>query len=282
MHSSRRDLILGSVLASAAAAQAARGAVTRLVRFSRGNSISHGILEGDAIQPVAGNIFGSYKSAGAKVALTDAKLLAPCTPSKILAVGLNYRSHIGSAKPPSNPEIFYKPITCVQNPGGPIVIPPGANNVHYEGELVLVIGKRASQVSAAQAKEVIFGVTCGNDVSERDWQGGPAKDMQWWRAKGADTFGPLGPAIATGLNYGDLLLQTRLNGDVVQKQRTSDLLFTPEAIVSYISRYVTIMPGDVIFTGTPGATRKMKPGDTVEVEIEGIGILKNVVEAPRA
>jgi 2-keto-4-pentenoate hydratase/2-oxohepta-3-ene-1,7-dioic acid hydratase in catechol pathway len=126
---------------------------------------------------------------------------------------------------------------------------------------------------------VIFGVTCGNDVSERDWQGGPQKDLQWWRAKGADTFGPLGPCIVTGLDYGKLLLQTRLNGEVVQKQVTSDLLFDPAHIVSYISNYVTLTPGDVIYTGTPGATRKMKPGDVVEVDIEGIGVLRNQIAA---
>ena len=139
---------------------------------------------------------------------------------------------------------------------------------------MIVIGKAASHVSAADAKSVIFGVTCGNDVSERDWQNGPEKDLQWWRAKGADTFGPLGPAIATGLDYGNLLLQTRLNGEVVQKQNTSDLLFDCHAIVSFVSRYVALTPGDVIYTGTPGATRKMKPGDNVEVDIEGIGILR--------
>jgi 2-keto-4-pentenoate hydratase/2-oxohepta-3-ene-1,7-dioic acid hydratase in catechol pathway len=131
--------------------------------------------------------------------------------------------------------------------------------------------------SADQAREAIFGVTCGNDVSERNWQHGPAKDMQWWRAKGCDTFGPLGPAIVTGLDYDTLLLRTRLNGEVVQKQYTSDLIFDCPTIVSYISRWIALMPGDIIYTGTPGATRKMSPGDVVEVEIEGIGVLRNPV-----
>ncbi len=125
---------------------------------------------------------------------------------------------------------------------------------------------------------MIFGVTCGNDVSERDWQHGPHKDLQWWRAKGADTFGPLGPCIVTGLDDSNLLLQTRINGETVQKQSTSDLMFDCPATARYISRWVTLEPGDVIYTGTPGATRKMNQGDVVEVEIEGIGVLRNAVK----
>ncbi|MGH9721714.1 MAG: fumarylacetoacetate hydrolase family protein, partial [Bryobacteraceae bacterium] len=175
------------------------------------------------------------------------------------------------------PEMFYKPITCLQHPGEAIVIPKDATNVHYEGELVLVIGKRASRISKEEARNVIFGVSCGNDVSEREWQNGGKKDLQWWRAKGADTFGPLGPCVAVGLNYSNLLLQTRLNGQVVQKQNTSDLLFGPLEIVSFVSHFVTLTPGDLIYTGTPGATKKMSPGDMVEVDIEGIGVLKNKV-----
>jgi 2-keto-4-pentenoate hydratase/2-oxohepta-3-ene-1,7-dioic acid hydratase in catechol pathway len=146
-----------------------------------------------------------------------------------------------------------------------------------------VIGKKAKDVSREQAKDYIYGVTVGNDVSERDWQGGPQKDLQWWRAKGADTFGPFGPAIVRGVDYGNLLLQTRLNGKVVQKQNTSDLLFDCHAIVSYASRYVTLVPGDLIFTGTPGSTQKMSHGDTVEVEIENVGLLRNkVVQSSRS
>src|SRR6185295_2983199 len=142
---------------------------------------------------------------------------------------------------------------------------------HYEGELVLVISKRLKKASKEEVPAAIFGGTCGNDLSDRDIQNGPTKDLQWWRAKGADTFGPLGPCIVTGLDWSNLLLQTRLNGEVVQKQVTSDLLFGPAQIVSYISHYVTLTPGDVIYTGTPGSTRKMSPGDVVEVDIEGIG-----------
>jgi 2-keto-4-pentenoate hydratase/2-oxohepta-3-ene-1,7-dioic acid hydratase in catechol pathway len=273
----RREF-LNSILAMGAFAQTG-GNVIRYVRFRRGSAMAYGILEGAAIRELDGSPFTQPKETGAKHKLSEVKLLFPCEPPKVLAVGLNYKSHIGQRTPPANPELFYKPISALQNPEDPIVIPPGAKNVHYEGEMVLVIGRRTKNVSVEQAREAIFGVTCGNDVSERDWQNGPQKDVQWWRAKGSDTFGPLGPSIARGLDYSKLLLQTRLNGKVVQKQYTSDLLFNPPAIVSFASRYVTLVPGDVIYTGTPGATAAMKPGDVVEVEIEGIGVLRNRVVA---
>jgi 2-keto-4-pentenoate hydratase/2-oxohepta-3-ene-1,7-dioic acid hydratase in catechol pathway len=251
--------------------------MTKYVRFRYNATTAHGILDGDTVRELRGDLLGKHSETGTKHKLADVKLLHPIEPPKILAVGLNYKSHLGSRPAPENPEIFYKPISALQNPGDPIVIPPGAQNVHYEGELVVVIGKRAKDVSPEQARECIFGVTCGNDVSERDWQGGPQKDLQWWRAKGSDTFAPLGPAIVSGLDYGKVLLETRLNGEVVQKQVTSDLLFDCPTIVSWISRWVTLGPGDIIYTGTPGATKKLSPGDVVEVEIEGIGVLRNPV-----
>ena len=146
--------------------------------------------------------------------------------------------------------------------------------MHPEGELVVVIGKRAKNVSVEDAPKYVFGITCGNDVSERDWQ---KSDLQWFRAKASDTFGPLGPAIVQGLNYNDLLLQTRVNGEIRQSQRTRDLIFSVDEIVSYVSRYVTLLPGDLIFTGTPGTTQAIKAGDVVEVELEGVGVLRNKV-----
>jgi 2-keto-4-pentenoate hydratase/2-oxohepta-3-ene-1,7-dioic acid hydratase in catechol pathway len=254
--------------------------VTHYVRYAVSGRTSYGRLEGDRIQPLAGDLFANPKPAGKPVPLSSAKLLSPCQPPKVLAVGRNYKSHLGSAPAPTRPELFFKPTTCLIGPDDPIVIPAGSKNTHYEGEIVIVIGKACSQASPAEARAAIFGYTCGNDVSERDWQGGPDKDLQWWRAKGADTFGPLGPVIATGLDPASgLLLQTRLNGQVVQKQSTSGLLFNCTAIVVFASRYVTLAPGDVIYTGTPGSTKPMKPGDTVEVEVEGIGVLRNPVRA---
>ncbi len=273
----RREVMSGMLAgATMLNAQGPQMGGKRFVRFRKDSTVSYGVLEGDTVRAVRGDLF-NYKEGGSKHKLSEVKLLRPCDPPKILAVGLNYKSHLGTRTPPRNPEIFYKPTSCLQDPEEPIVIPSGAKNVHYEGELVIVIGKKASNVSAAQARDAIFGVTCGNDVSERDWQNGPEKDLQWWRAKGADTFGPLGPVIVTGIDYANLLLQTRLNGEVVQKQSTSDLLFDCPTIVSFASKYVTLYPGDVIYTGTPDTTRKMKPGDVVEVDIEGIGILRNKV-----
>jgi 2-keto-4-pentenoate hydratase/2-oxohepta-3-ene-1,7-dioic acid hydratase in catechol pathway len=153
-------------------------------------------------------------------------------------------------------------------------MPSDSESLHYEGELVVVIGKKAKNVSVVDAPKHIFGVTAGNDVSERTWQ---RADLQWFRAKASDTFGPVGPAIVQGLPYGDLMIQTRVNGEVRQKESSKDLLYNVDEIVSYISRYVTLLPGDIIFTGTPGSTQAMKPGDVVEVEIEGIGVLRNKV-----
>jgi 2-keto-4-pentenoate hydratase/2-oxohepta-3-ene-1,7-dioic acid hydratase in catechol pathway len=251
--------------------------VTKYIRYRSGSDLHYGILEGDIVHELRGDLF-SHERSGVKHRLDAVKLTVPCTPTKILAVGLNYRSHLGGRPAPAHPEIFYKPVSCLQDPGGPIVLPEGASNVHSEGELVVVMGQRAKNVSPAEARSAIFGVTCGNDVSEREWQHGAGKDLQWWRAKGADTFGPLGPAIVTGLDDTKLMLETRINEETVQKQSTSDLMFDCPVIVSYASRWVTLEPGDVIYTGTPGATRKMNRGDIVEVEIEGIGVLRNPVE----
>jgi 2-keto-4-pentenoate hydratase/2-oxohepta-3-ene-1,7-dioic acid hydratase in catechol pathway len=250
--------------------------VTKYVRYAHEGRTSFGILEGDQIRELDQSPIESGKSTGKTVALSSVRLLAPVEPSKVIAVGLNYKSHIGNAQPAAYPPLFAKLPTCIVGPEAEIVYPEGASNVHFEGELVIVIGKKASRVSKEEAPKYIFGVTAGNDVSERDWQ---RDDLQWFRAKASDTFGPLGPAIVTGLNHNDLLLQTRVNGKVLQKQRTSDLLFDVEDIVSYISQFVTLMPGDVIYTGTPGATSAMKPGDVVEIEIEGIGILRNKIAA---
>lgn len=279
MQVTRRQAIamMGMAAGSMASQKTDRG-VIRYVRFRYGNVVRYGILEGEEIREIDQPPFFDYKETGQSYKLRDVKLLYPCEPTKVLAVGLNYRSHLGNRPVPKRPEIFYKPISCLQNPEDPIIIPRDAKNVHFEGELVGVIGKRARKVSEEEAeREILFGVTCGNDVSERDWQHGPEKDLQWWRAKGADTFGPMGPCIVRGLNYGDLLLTTRVNGKVKQRQRTSDLIFPLPKIISFVSQYVTLEPGDVIFTGTPGTTEALKPGDIVEVEVEGIGVLRNPV-----
>jgi 2-keto-4-pentenoate hydratase/2-oxohepta-3-ene-1,7-dioic acid hydratase in catechol pathway len=251
--------------------------VTTYIRYRAGSTSAYGILDGGTIREIEGGLFGDQSETGVIHNLSAVKLLHPCEPTKILCVGLNYKSHLGGRPQPSRPEIFYKPLSALQDPGGPIAIPRDATDLHYEGELVVVVGKRVKNVTADEARGAIFGVTCGNDVSERNWQHGAGKDLQWWRAKGSDTFAPFGPAIVAGIDYGNLLLTTRLNGEVVQQQYTSDLIFDCAAIVSWISGWVTLSPGDVIYTGTPGSTRKMSPGDVVQVEIQDIGVLENPV-----
>jgi 2-keto-4-pentenoate hydratase/2-oxohepta-3-ene-1,7-dioic acid hydratase in catechol pathway len=271
----RAAACLACLLMLAASSTSAQRGVTRYVRFSHQNVVAYGILEGETIRVLKGDLFTSSDLTGRTVKLADARLLAPCQPSKVIAVGRNYKSHLGGEAPAAYPGLFAKLPSSIVGPGDRILAPDDARNLHFEGELVVVIGRRAKNVSVADAPRHVFGVTAGNDVSERDWQ---KDDLQWFRAKASDTFGPLGPVIVSGLNYGDLLLQTRLNGEVVQSQRTKDLLFNVPALVSYISRYVTLEPGDVIYTGTPGTTKPMKPGDVVEIDIEGIGILRNQVD----
>ena len=252
---------------------------TVFMRYRKNSKVYFGLLEGDRLRQLAGDPFGRYQTTGEIHQLSEVKPLVPYEPRQILAVGRNYRSHLKGRTPPSRPEIFYKPFGALQNPGSPIVIPPEAENVHFEGELVLVIGQQTKSVSPAEAETAIFGVTCGNDVSEREWQRGPDKDLQWWRAKGADTFAPVGPVMVQGLDHRNLRLKTRLNGQVVQEQTTGDLIFDCASVISYISRYLTLFPGDLVFTGTPGTTDRLRPGDVVEVEIEGVGVLRNPVES---
>lgn len=262
-----------------AAAAQAQSKIIKYCRFKKGNLVAYGIVDGDTVRQLSGDLFAGPKESGATHKLSEVKLLHPiAAPSKILALAGNYRSHLGKADPRPNPEPFYKPPSSLQNPEDPIIIPPGAKDVHFEGELVIVIGKVTKREPVARAKDCIFGVTCGNDVSERIWQNDPKiKDVQWWRAKGADTFGPVGPVIARGIDYNNLKIMTRLNGKVMQEDNTSHLVHNCEKVVSFISQAVTLFPGDLIFTGTPGKTSPMKTGDVVEVEIEGIGILRNKV-----
>jgi 2-keto-4-pentenoate hydratase/2-oxohepta-3-ene-1,7-dioic acid hydratase in catechol pathway len=250
------------------------GQVTRYVRYTAAGVTSYGMLDGPTVRELSGDLFSDRRLTGRTKRLDEVKLLAPATPGKVIAVGLNYKTHLGERPAATYPGLFAKMPTSIIGPDADVIYPTDATNLHFEGELVVIIGKKAQNVSVAEAPNYIFGVTAGNDISERDWQ---RADLQWFRAKASDTFGPLGPMIVTGLNYGDLQLQTRVNGEVVQSQRTKDLIFDVPAIVSYISRYVTLEPGDAIYTGTPGTTKAMKPGDVVEVEIEGIGVLRNKI-----
>jgi 2-keto-4-pentenoate hydratase/2-oxohepta-3-ene-1,7-dioic acid hydratase in catechol pathway len=243
--------------------------------------VSFGILDGETVRQIEGNLFGSRAETGTTIPLGEVKLLYPIRPRKVLALAGNYQSHLGDQPAPKNPEPFFKAGTALLSPEENIVFPPGAQDVHFEAEFVIVIGKRARRVPEDQAADHILGYTCGNDISERNWQNGSLgdqKDVQWWRAKGSDTFAPMGPAIAVGLDYEKSQMQLRLNGEVKQKQMLSDLIFKPPAVVSFISQHITLGPGDVIYTGTPGETSRIKAGDVVEVEIDGIGVLRNGVK----
>jgi 2-keto-4-pentenoate hydratase/2-oxohepta-3-ene-1,7-dioic acid hydratase in catechol pathway len=252
------------------------GDSNQYARFSVGGGTHLGVMQNGRLMVVAGDLFGEHGTTGESFALDDVTLLPPTEPSKVIAVGLNYRSHLGDRPVASEPGLFAKYPTSLSGHEAPIVYPADAGNLHYEGEMVLIIGKTAHNVPIENALDYLFGVTVGNDVSERDWQ---ASDLQWFRAKASDGFGPVGPFLVTGVDPDNLPLTVRLNGEVRQEGNTNDLLFDASTIISYVSRYVTLYPGDMVFTGTPGTTTAMSPGDVVEVELGGVGILRNTVVA---
>ncbi|GMV04115.1 MAG: hypothetical protein AMXMBFR53_03960 [Gemmatimonadota bacterium] len=262
-----------AVAAPSLGAQAHDGPM-RFVRYEHQGRVSYGALQEGRIQEIDGDLFGEHRPTDRWRALADVRLLPPTPAKKVIAVGLNYQSHLGERQPAAYPGLFAKYPTSLVGQGDDIIQPPDSKNLHYEGEMVLVIGRTCSNVPEAEAKACVFGITAGNDMSERDWQ---SSDLQWFRAKASDTFGPVGPAIAWGVDPDDVLVETRVNGEVRQHERTSDLLFGTAAIVSYVSRYVTLEPGDLIFTGTPQTTRALNPGDVVEVEVEHVGVLRNTV-----
>ncbi|MCG6955428.1 MAG: fumarylacetoacetate hydrolase family protein [Gemmatimonadetes bacterium] len=268
---------VGAATASGLPAQEASGGqpnVVNYVRYEHQGRVSYGVLQGERIREIDGDLLGTHSDTDRWVALDSVKLLQVTPARKIIAVGLNYQSHLGQRESATYPGLFAKYPTSLVGSGADIVRPPDSKNLHYEGEMVLVIGKTCHQVTRVLAMACVFGITAGNDVSERDWQ---ANDLQWFRAKASDTFGPVGPTIATGLDPDDVQVETRVNGEVRQHARTSNLIFDVPTIVSYVSRYVTLEPGDLIFTGTPGSTKAMNPGDVVEVEVEGVGVLRNKV-----
>jgi 2-keto-4-pentenoate hydratase/2-oxohepta-3-ene-1,7-dioic acid hydratase in catechol pathway len=206
---------------------------------------------------------------------------APPLPSKIVAVGRNYKEHaaeLGNVAPDEEPILFLKAPSTLVLDGGDIVLPPESSRVDYEGELALIIGRKIKGWSAERFMDALAGVCCANDVTARDLQ---KKDGQWARAKSFDTFCPVGPGIIAGLDPTDLAIATRVNGAVKQSSRTSQMTFPPAFLVAYISRMMTLFPGDLILTGTPAGIGPLAPGDVVEVDIEGIGVLKNRVSAEK-
>ena len=230
------------------------------------------------MQEIAGDIFAGYQVIDVSYSLQTIKILAPCAPSKIVAVGLNYRTHAAEVNMelPEEPILFLKPPTAVIGPEEKIIYPAMSKRVDYEGELGVVIGRHCQSVTVAQASDYILGYTCVNDVTARDLQ---KKDQQWTRAKGFDTFAPLGPFIETAFDPSDVLIETFLNREKKQSASTRDLIFPVQALVSFISQVMTLLPGDVIATGTPDGIGPMQVGDVVEVRIEGIGTLRNKVAA---
>ena len=254
----------------------------KILRYELGGQAEYGVLDEDgSVLELAGSPFDGPR-AGARVAgLGDVRVLAPVVPSKIICVGLNYVSHIaesGAATPPF-PMLFMKPNTGVIGHGDDIIYPSHGKHIEYECELTIVIGKKTRRVSEAEALDYVLGYTCGNDVSERTIQFAEMKMGAMLIGKGFDTFCPLGPVIATDLDPSDLRIQTRHNGETVQDDRTSDLLFSVPKLVSYISEAMTLEPGDCILTGTPSGVGPFQPGDVVEIDIEAVGVLRNPIVA---
>lgn len=250
----------------------------RIARVRHGTAVGFGVIEEDAVAELDGPPVGEIRFTGNRVPLAACKLLAPVLPSKVVCVGKNYAEHAAEmgGEVPAEPLLFLKPSTAVIGPEDPIRKPAICERLDHEGELAIVIAGLVRNADEGTAERAILGYTCGNDVTARDLQ---ARDNQWTRAKGFDSFCPLGPWIETEIDAIGLDVEVRLNGEVRQHGNTKDLYFPPAFLVSYISRIMTLLPGDVIMTGTPAGVGPMQPGDTVEVEVGGIGILSNPVEA---
>ncbi|MBW8764013.1 MAG: fumarylacetoacetate hydrolase family protein [Microbacterium sp.] len=254
----------------------------KIARFSHDDAIMYGIVDESDLVVLAGDpMFAGYEPTGQRVPLADAALLAPVIPrSKVVCVGKNYHDHAAEmgGTAPEEPLLFLKPNTAVIGPSDTIVRPSLSQQTEYEGELAVVIGKIAKNVTAADALSYVLGYTIGNDVTARDLQ---RKDGQWSRAKGFDTFCPLGPVIETDFDPASATIETRVNGEVRQHARLTDMIHSVASIIEYASAVFTLLPGDVILTGTPAGVGAFDAGDIVEVEISGLGILRNVVRDAR-
>ena len=253
----------------------------RIVRYSRQGDVGFGILEGETVAAITPHPFGAFEYTGEQLGAGEVRLLAPVLPSKVVAVGRNYAEHareLGNEVPPE-PVLFLKPSTSVVGTGDPIVRPAGVGRVDFEGELAVVVGKLVRRLRPADAIQAVLGFTCANDVTARDLQ---RADGQWTRAKGFDTFCPIGPWIETDLDSSDLAISTLVNGDVRQQARTSQLEHGVGELLAFVSRVMTLLPGDILLTGTPAGVGPLEAGDRVEVEVEGVGILANEVVAEPA
>jgi 2-keto-4-pentenoate hydratase/2-oxohepta-3-ene-1,7-dioic acid hydratase in catechol pathway len=252
----------------------------RLVRFRHGDRIATGaITSGDAIQVLGGTFFEDPLPTGEEIDLGDVLLLAPVLPSKLVCVGKNYAAHAAEfdSEVPAEPLLFLKPSTAVIGPNDPIRLLPISRRIDYEGELAVVMARLARNVRAEDASRYILGFTCANDVTLRSLQ---RPDDQWTRAKGFDGSCPLGPWIETGVDPTGVAVETRLNGDVVQHATSEDMVFGVATLIEYITAFMTLLPGDVLLTGTPEGVGPLADGDLVEVEVDGVGTLANPVIGP--
>jgi len=253
----------------------------RIVRVNTAEGAMWGATDGDVVRRLPEGPFTPALNPSSTLGgLDDFELLPPTVPSKIVCVGRNYVAHAAEhgADVPTEPLLFLKPPSAVLAPGGEIVLPELSKQVEHESELALVIGSRACRVAEDHAWNHVLGVTCGNDVTARDLQ---RSDNQWTRAKGFDTFCPLGPWLVTGMGeqtVGHLDLRCRVNGDIRQHATTDQMVFSPAYLISYITQVMTLEPGDVVMTGTPSGVGPLVPGDIVEVELEGVGVLSNTVK----
>jgi len=249
----------------------------RIVRILHEGDCRYGLADGDTVTLITDEPFSAWEPEGV-LALADAQLLSPVAPTKVVCVGLNYKEHIREMGHdfPEDPVIFLKPSTAVIGPHQTIPIPDGVGRVDYEAELGVVIGRRTHRATPGEAAANILGYTCGNDVTARDLQ---RKDGQWTRAKGFDGFCPLGPWVETDVDPRDLTLECYVNGVCKQSAQTSDMLFDPYRLVAFVSSVMTLVPGDVVLTGTPGGIGPIEVGDSVEVRIAGVGSLTNGVVA---
>ncbi len=262
---------------------AVRSPFMRICRFAVDGAVAFGVVEGDpdnrsaTVTTISGHPFGPIAVQGSPMLLADVRLLAPVLPSKVVGVGKNYAAHAAEMgmEVPAEPVLFLKPSTAVIGPREVIAYPEQSGEVHHEAELAVVIGRLCRDVPAARAHEVVLGYTCANDVTARDLQ---RADGQWVRAKGFDTFCPLGPWVVTDLDPSDLAVECTVTGEVRQRGRTSDMLHGVADLVAYVSSAMTLLPGDVILTGTPSGVGPLQPGEEVSVRIEGIGTLSNRVE----
>jgi 2-keto-4-pentenoate hydratase/2-oxohepta-3-ene-1,7-dioic acid hydratase in catechol pathway len=253
----------------------------RICRYRHGREVGFGVLENGSLAAIGPHPFGPFQYTGTRLPVGEVRLLAPVLPTKIVAVGRNYAEHAREmgAEVAAEPVIFLKPSTAVIGQGDPIVRPAGVDRIDYEGELAVIIGKLTRRVDEQAAMQAVLGFTCANDVTARDLQ---KVDGQWTRAKGFDTFCPLGPWIETDLDSSDLALRTLVNGEARQSSRTSHLERGVASLIAFVSSVMTLLPGDVLLTGTPEGVGPLEVGDQVEVEIEGIGVLRNQVIAEPA